>query len=79
MKKKKKEGEKDASDRRKKVFAARTKDRVVDEAVASQFKTGRLYAKVTSRPGQCGRADGYVLEGEELNFYSRKIAEKKKK
>merc|ERR1711974_551066 len=26
-----------------------------------------------SRPGQCGRCDGYVLEGEELTFYKRKL------
>jgi len=37
-----------------------------------------LLAVISSRAGQCGRADGYVLEGKELEFYRRKIAEKKK-
>merc|ERR1711916_270968 len=28
-----------------------------------QFAAGRLYACVSSRPGQSGRCDGYILEG----------------
>lgn len=43
----------------------------VDSAVEKQFEAGRLYAVVSSRPGQSGRCDGYVLEGEELAFYQR--------
>lgn len=86
-----------------------------------QFSTGRLYAAISSRPGQvrmgvwvghrlttfrppraaaapsplaarcshccalatpllgaqCGRADGYILEGRELEFYLRKMQKKK--
>ena len=42
------------------------------------FDTGRLLACVSSRPGQCGRVDGYVLEGKELEFYVKKMARKKK-
>jgi small subunit ribosomal protein S8e len=34
-------------------------------------------AIITSRPGQCGRADGYVLEGKELEFYQKKMMKKK--
>lgn len=30
-----------------------------------QFQQGKLLACIASRPGQCGRADGYVLEGKE--------------
>jgi len=37
-----------------------------------------LLAVISSRAGQCGRADGYILEGKELEFYRRKIAERKK-
>ena len=51
----------------------------LDEAVANQFDTGRLFACITSRPGQCGRCDGYVLEGAELQFYLRKMQKKGKK
>ena len=45
----------------------------VDPALERQFEAGRLYAVVASRPGQSGRVDGYVLEGEELVFYQRAI------
>ncbi|XP_074608468.1 small ribosomal subunit protein eS8-like [Acropora palmata] len=44
-----------------------------------QFLTGRLYACVSSRPGQSGRCDGYILDGKELEFYIRKIRAKKAK
>lgn len=45
----------------------------VETALERQFEAGRLYAVVSSRPGQSGRCDGYVLEGEELAFYARAI------
>lgn len=45
----------------------------VEPALERQFEAGRLYAVVSSRPGQSGRVDGYVLEGDELAFYQRAI------
>ncbi len=51
----------------------------VEQALEDQFVTGRVLAAVSSRPGQSGRADGYVLEGKELEFYLRKIKAKKGK
>jgi len=60
-------------------FAKRNSKRLLEPALADQYKTGRLYAKITSRPGQSGRCDGYILEGEELAFYLKKINLKKKK
>jgi small subunit ribosomal protein S8e len=45
----------------------------VESALEKQFEAGRLYAVVSSRPGQSGRCDGYILEGEELAFYQRKL------
>ena len=45
----------------------------VEAALERQFEAGRLCAVVASRPGQSGRVDGYVLEGEELAFYQRAI------
>ncbi|CCF43424.1 40S ribosomal protein S8 [Colletotrichum higginsianum] len=51
-------------------FAAQGK---VENALEKQFEAGRLYAVVSSRPGQSGRCDGYILEGEELAFYQRKL------
>jgi small subunit ribosomal protein S8e len=55
----------------------RKADAKVDPNVDEQFTTGRLYAALSSRPGQSGRADGYILEGKELEFYLRKIRIKK--
>ncbi|CAD0084477.1 unnamed protein product [Aureobasidium vineae] len=40
---------------------------------SGKFEAGRLFAVVASRPGQSGRVDGYILEGEELAFYQRAI------
>jgi small subunit ribosomal protein S8e len=57
----------------------RNKIRELEPALADQFNTGRLYARISSRPGQVGRCDGYILEGEELSFYLRKLNLKKKK
>lgn len=45
----------------------------VDPALEKQFEAGRLFAVISSRPGQSGRADGYILEGEELAFYQRQL------
>lgn len=56
-----------------KKLAKRNKIRVLEGSLADQFNTGRLYAKLASRPGQSGRADGYILEGEELAFYQKKV------
>jgi small subunit ribosomal protein S8e len=36
-------------------------------------------AAISSRPGQSGRADGYILEGDELHFYLKKIEKKRGK
>ncbi|KAJ1964164.1 ribosomal protein S8A [Dipsacomyces acuminosporus] len=49
----------------------------VEQALDDQFGSGRLYAIISSRPGQSGRCDGYILEGKELDFYVRKIRSKK--
>lgn len=54
------------------------KDRVIDAKVSDQFHSGRLLACVSSRPGQSGRCDGYILEGRELEFYQKKLERKKK-
>lgn len=55
-----------------------TKGRVLESKVADQFNSGRLLACVSSRPGQSGRCDGYILEGRELEFYQKKLERKKK-
>jgi len=82
-KKKKKDDAEKPEDKKKskavtKKIEARQEGRVLDPNVNSQFDTGRLLACISSRPGQCGRADGFVLEGKELEFYVKRMARKKK-
>lgn len=69
---------KKASNSVQKKQAARKDLAKVESLVDDQFTTGRLYAIITSRPGQSGRCDGYVLEGKELEFYLKKIKAHKK-
>jgi len=76
------EGDKDkkSTKQSKKVVkkhATRSKGQVLDANLKEQFNTGRLYAVLSSRPGQSGRADGYVLEGKELEFYLKKLQRKR--
>uniref|UniRef100_A0A0D9W3Q2 40S ribosomal protein S8 n=1 Tax=Leersia perrieri TaxID=77586 RepID=A0A0D9W3Q2_9ORYZ len=57
----------------------RQQTRTLDPHIEEQFGSGRLLACISSRPGQCGRADGYILEGKELEFYMKKLQKKKGK
>lgn len=59
--------------------AALQKGRVLEQGLADQFLSGRLYACISSRPGQSGRCDGYILESKELEFYTKKLSKKKGK
>lgn len=58
---------------------SRQQGRKLDPHIEEQFGSGRLLAAISSRPGQCGRADGYILEGKELEFYMKKLQRKKGK
>ena len=62
----------------KRKLESRQKDRALDQKLADQFSSGRLYACISARPGQSGRLDGYILEGKELEFYLKKLERKKK-
>jgi len=55
----------------------RQRERKLDNLLEEQLAGGRILACISSRPGQTGKADGYILEGKELEFY-RKIMQKKK-
>ncbi len=55
----------------------RQKTRTLDPALDEQFASGRVLAAISSRPGQSGRADGYILEGKELEFYSKMLKRRK--
>merc|ERR1712214_65776 len=73
--------EENMNKKRSNKTAAKYKERQklapVEQALEDQFTAGRVMAAISSRPGQCGRADGYILEGKELEFYLRKIKAKK--
>lgn len=72
------EGESTASKHVQKKREARAVNQKMDLLLEEQFTSGRLLACISSRPGQVGRADGYVLEGPELAFYKRKLEKKSK-
>merc|ERR1711907_599575 len=61
----------------KRKIEKRQATRVMAKELETQFNTGRIYAKISSRPGQSGRCDGYILEGAELKFYLTKMSKKK--
>ena len=82
-KKKVEEAEKARADQKKSghvkaVLKHRQTDRKIEAKLADQFHSNNLLACVSSRPGQSGRLDGYILEGRELDFYLRKLERKKK-
>jgi len=58
-------------------YHARASKRVLDPIFEEQFLGGFLLAAISSRPGQIGRVDGYLLEGKELEFYQKKTQKKK--
>lgn len=60
-----------------KKVKARQAGRTLDAELDSAFASGRLLAAIASRPGQSGRADGYILEGKELEFYNRQLKKRK--
>ena len=59
-------------------LAFRQKERQIEQKMADQFNSNQLLACISSRPGQSGRLDGYILEGRELDFYIKKLEKKKK-
>lgn len=67
------------SEKSQKKIAIKQRRAKVEQGLEEQFQAGRVLACVASRPGQCGRCDGYVLEGKELDFYMKKIKQKKTK
>nr|CAB3265773.1 40S ribosomal protein S8 [Phallusia mammillata] len=60
-------------------YDERKKEPKVAHSLEEQFVQGRILACISSRPGQSGRADGYILEGKELEFYQKKIRARKGK
>merc|ERR1712028_177255 len=79
LKKKAEAKEEAVSKYKAKLFEQRAADQILAQQMDDQFATGRLLASISSRPGQVGRADGYILEGKELEFYVKKLSVKKSK
>eukprot|EP01063_Lacrimia_lanifica_P000211 TRINITY_DN100_c0_g1_i1.p2 TRINITY_DN100_c0_g1~~TRINITY_DN100_c0_g1_i1.p2 ORF type:complete len:204 (+),score=93.09 TRINITY_DN100_c0_g1_i1:56-667(+) len=69
----------EVSETRKRRWASRMSQRGLEKPLEDQVKGGRVLAKIASRPGQVGRADGYILEGAELAFYLKATHKKKSK
>jgi len=76
---KKPEESKEKAKEKDDVYKVRQRHAKIDPALALQFANNRLLACLSSSPGQVGRADGYILEGKELEFYLKKIKSKKDK
>jgi len=64
--------------RKAKLWSTR-KSHKLSTDLEQQLTSGKLLARLSSRPGQSGKADGYLLEGAELVFYMKKIEKKKAK
>lgn len=54
-------------------YIERRKTGKVDPKLEEYFASSRVFARLASSPGQCGRADGYILEGKELEFYLKRL------
>ena len=57
-------------------FIKRRAETKIEQRLQDQIGKGQLLACISSRPGQSGRVDGYILEGKELDFYLKKIEKK---
>lgn len=49
----------------------------VDPVFYGQLNSGDLYGVITTRPGQVGQINGYILQGPELEFYQEKFKRKR--
>jgi small subunit ribosomal protein S8e len=67
-------------DKTKKDVSATAKFRrintTIETAIQNAMNKGSLMCRITSRPGQMGRCDGLILEGKELDFYTRHMKKK---
>ncbi len=59
-----------------KQYLERRKAYKIEPRLIEQIQKGNVLACISSRPGQSGRADGYLLEGKELEFYLKKMERK---
>ena len=57
-------------------YLKRRVDHRIEHKIQEQITKGHILACISSRPGQSGRCDGYLLEGKELEFYQKKMEKK---
>uniref|UniRef100_A0A8C0DTS4 40S ribosomal protein S8 n=1 Tax=Balaenoptera musculus TaxID=9771 RepID=A0A8C0DTS4_BALMU len=62
-----------------KKYEERKKNTQISRLLEQGSPQGKRLACITSRPGQCGQADGFVLEDKELEFYLRNTKAPKSK
>lgn len=62
-----------------KDYESLPKEAQISPDMVEQIASGKILACISSRPGQTGRCDGYLLEDAELKFYKRKLDKKKRK
>ncbi|KAH0509002.1 40S ribosomal protein S8 [Microtus ochrogaster] len=62
-----------------KKYDERKKNTKINSLLGKQLQEDKLLTCTASKTGQCGRANGYVLEGKELKFYLGKIKARKGK
>jgi len=55
----------------KRKFDCRYANSKLDTQIATQLDTGKLYARISSRPGQCGHADVKKKKRNNLIFHSK--------
>ena len=72
----KKRRDDESSKRRDLKYLKRRAETKIEAKIQEQINKGHIYACISSRPGQSGRCDGYILEGKELDFYAKKIEKK---
>merc|ERR1712066_319532 len=76
-----KEGKEFKFDKNNKDIAHRTLHRrlntTIEKNLQDALNKGNLLVKITSRPGQSGRCDGCVLEGQELQLYLKKLPKRR--
>merc|ERR1712188_5769 len=54
------------------ICKGRRINNTIEKTLQEQLNKGSLLVRLTSRPGQSGRANGIILEGRELEFYLKK-------
>ena len=58
---------------KKNMNGSKNNSTAMQNIIENSFEKGHMYAKVTSRPGQTGKCDGIILEGNDLVLLMKKL------